>query len=122
MRILFKVTGSISVGFAFAGAILPVLPTTPFVLLSFYLFDKSDPKYREWLVQHPKLGPIIKEYLLDEGISRKAKIKALILLWSSILISVVFFISNPIGQIVSLLAAVCVSVYLLCKKTKRETL
>ncbi len=119
---LLKITGSISVGFAFAGAILPVLPTTPFVLLSFYLFDKSDPKYREWLVKHPKLGPIVIEYLSDDGISKKAKIKALVILWSSILISVVFFIRNTIGQIVSLLAAVCVTTYLLSKKTKKETL
>ena len=119
LRVLLKIGGSVSVGLAFAGAFLPVLPTTPFVLLAFFLFDHSDPKYREWLINHPRLGPIIKEYSSSDGIEKAAKVKALSVLWLSILVSLFFFISNTNVRIVTLIAATLVSVYILTRKTKK---
>ncbi len=119
LRIIYKIGGSISVVLAFVGVFLPVLPTTPFVLLAFFLFNHSDPKYRDWLVNHPRLGPIVQEYSSKDGIEYNAKIKALIVLWVSILVSVVFFISNIITQVITLLAAITVSMYILTRKTKK---
>lgn len=111
--------GSVSVGFALVGAFLPVLPTTPFVLLAFFLFDHSDPKYRDWLVNHPRLGQVIQEYSSKDGIEYNAKRKALVVLWVSILVSVAFFISNVYAQVVTLLAASLVTTYILTRKTKK---
>lgn len=119
LKVLFKIGGSISVGLAFAGVFLPVLPTTPFVLLAFFLFDHSDPKYRDWLYNHPRLGVIVQEYSSKEGIEYGAKIKALSVLWISIIVSVVFFISNIYAQVVTLLAASSVTIYILTRKTKQ---
>lgn len=118
MRVLLKNGGNVSVGLALVGIFLPVLPTTPFVMLAFFLFDRSDSRYRDWLVNHPRLGPIVKEYSSNEGIKLKAKIKALALLWISISISIVFFIKNIYTQSVVLFVAVCVTFYILSRKTR----
>jgi uncharacterized protein len=112
-------TGTVSLGFAFAGVVLPVLPTTPFVLLSMFLFDRSDPKYREWILNHKVLGPYVRDYVSREGIPLVAKIKALLVLWISIIISTVFFITNLYVRIVVLTAASLVTIYILTRKTRQ---
>lgn len=119
IKSLYIFTGTISLGFAFAGVVLPVLPTTPFVLLSMFLFDRSDPKYRQWILDHKILGPYVNDYVSREGIPMKAKIKALFVLWISITISTVFFISNLYVKIVVLTAASLVTIYILTRKTRQ---
>ena len=119
IKTFYIFTGTISLGFAFAGAVLPVLPTTPFVLLSMFLFDRSDPKYREWILNHKVLGPYVRDYVSSKGIPLKAKIKALFVLWISITLSTVFFISNFYVRIVVLTAASAVSIYILTRKTRQ---
>lgn len=112
-------TGTISLGIAFAGIVLPVLPTTPFVLLSMYCFDRSNPKYRQWILQHKTLGPYVKDYVSSDGIPLKAKIRALLVLWISITVSIVFFIEYMITKWVVLTAATLVTTYILTRKTKQ---
>ena len=112
-------TGTISLGFAFAGVVLSVLPTTPFVLLSMFLFDRSDPKYREWILNHKVLGPYVRDYVSSQGIPLKAKIRALLVLWISITISTVFFISNLYVRVVVFTAASLVTIYILTRKTRQ---
>ncbi|MCY4644950.1 MAG: YbaN family protein [Bacteriovoracales bacterium] len=68
--------GSLSLGLGFLGAFLPLLPTTPFVLLAAYCFSKTHPRFYRWLRSLPVVGPSIEEWN-DRGIIRRsAKVTA----------------------------------------------
>ena len=57
------ILGFISIFLGVIGILLPILPTTPFILLSGYLFSKSSTKFHNWLINHKYLGKYIKNYL-----------------------------------------------------------
>ncbi len=118
LKILYQVGGSISIGLAMTGLFLPVLPTTPFVLLAIFLFGKSQPEKIQEIMQHPKLGPFIQDYLDPQGIPLKSKIKALFVLWLSILISVTFFIPLIAIKMLILSIASLVSIWIWMKPTR----
>jgi len=119
IKLIFLFTGTISFGLAIAGVFLPVLPTTPFVLLAIYLFSKGHPEKVNEVLNHPNLKPYIKDYLSKDGIPQNAKIKALIVLWVSILISIIFFIPSIIIRLVCLTSATLVTIYIITRKTKK---
>lgn len=118
LKILYQVGGSISIGLAMTGLFLPVLPTTPFVLLAIFLFGKSQPEKIQEIMQHPKLGPFVQDYLDPQGIPMKSKIKALLVLWLSILISVTFFIPLVAIKMLILSIASLVSIWIWMKPTR----
>ena len=118
LKILYQVGGSISIGLAMTGLFLPVLPTTPFVLLAIFLFGKSQPEKIQEIMQHPKLGPFIQDYLDPQGIPLKSKINALLVLWLSILISVTFFIPLIAIKLLILSIASLVSIWIWMKPTR----
>ena len=118
LKILYQVGGSISIGLAMTGLFLPVLPTTPFVLLAIFLFGKSQPEKIQEIMQHPKLGPFVQDYLDPQGIPMKSKIKALLVLWFSILISVTFFIPLVAIKMLILSIASLVSIWIWVKPTR----
>ena len=118
LKILYQVGGSISIGLAMTGLFLPVLPTTPFVLLAIFLFGKSQPEKVNEIIQHPRLGPFVQDYLDPQGIPLKSKIKALLVLWLSILISVTFFIPLIAIKMLILSIASMVSIWIWMKPTR----
>jgi uncharacterized membrane protein YbaN (DUF454 family) len=77
-------------GLGILGIFLPLLPTTPFLLLSAACYTRSSDKFYKWLVEHRWLGPYIKNYREGKGIPGKAKIMILTLLWVTISFSVIF--------------------------------
>ena len=79
--------GWTSVGLGIAGAFLPLLPTTPFLLLAAYAFSKSSDRLHRWLIEHPNLGPPITHWHHHRAISKHTKI------YASVSMLVVFAIS-----------------------------
>ncbi|MFP2768097.1 YbaN family protein [Oceanisphaera sp. KMM 10153] len=77
MRILFALLGCISLGLGMLGAFLPVLPTTPFVLLAACLFGKSSPRVHRWLVNHPWFGGMIRDWQAHRGLRAHVRRRAL---------------------------------------------
>ena len=75
-RFLFVVLGLFFVGMAYLGAILPGLPTTPWVLLASYFFSRSSPRLERWLKRSPFFGTIIHDWEKHRGIRRPVKILA----------------------------------------------
>ena len=110
---LLMVIGSLSVVLGVVGIFLPLLPTTPFLLLAAACFVRSSPRFYQWLVQHPRLGTYILHYLNGEGMPKRAKWLTIAMIWSTISISAFFFV--PIFWVKCLLffIAACVSIYLL---------
>jgi len=76
-RPLWIVLGCASLAAGVAGAVLPLLPATPFLLLAAYSFAQSSPRLHTWLIAHPRLGPIIEDWRRYGAIARRTKVVAL---------------------------------------------
>jgi len=80
LRILFFIGGWVSLILGCIGIILPLLPTTPFILLAAYCFSRSSERLHQWLITHPQMGPLIRDWQQDGSISKTAKTKATVLI------------------------------------------
>ncbi len=81
MKTLYAILGGISLGLGIAGIFLPVLPTTPFLLLSAALWFKASPRLYEWLINHRIFGEYIRNFRENRAIPLHAKIISVSLLW-----------------------------------------
>jgi len=75
-RFAWLTAGIVSLGVGALGVVLPLLPTTPFVLLAAFAFAKSAPRLQQWLVQHRIFGPIITDWETHGAIALRYKILA----------------------------------------------
>jgi uncharacterized membrane protein YbaN (DUF454 family) len=105
--------GMLSTLLAVVGVFLPVLPTVPLLLLAAACFARSSENFHHWLLEHPRIGPMIKDYLGGQGIPMRAKISAISLIWLSILFSVFFLVPLFWVKIFLVSIALCVTIYLL---------
>lgn len=87
LRILYILGGTTSLVLGIIGVFLPGLPTTPFVLLSAALYAKSSEKLYIWLLENKYLGPRIKNYQRQKGVTLKGKYKIIALMMTMVLIS-----------------------------------
>ncbi|BAU75349.1 YbaN family protein [Metapseudomonas furukawaii] len=118
LRMILLVVGWLSVVLGVIGIFVPVLPTTPFLLLAAACFVRSSRRFYFWLVEHPRLGPWIRDYLEGQGIPLKGKVYTLVLMWASIAFSC-YLVPLPWARGFMLTSAVLVSVYILRQKTLR---
>ena len=72
-KIFYLAIGWIFTGLGFIGAFLPVMPTTPFLLVAVWAFGKSSRSLKKWLYEHPKFGPYISDWFDHGVVSQKAK-------------------------------------------------
>jgi uncharacterized membrane protein YbaN (DUF454 family) len=79
-RTIFFILGWLSIALAIAGIPLPILPTTPFVLLAAFFFSKSSERWHQWLLQNKHLGPMVKNWERHGVISVRAKVLATIMM------------------------------------------
>ncbi|MDD2346614.1 MAG: YbaN family protein [Bacteroidales bacterium] len=119
-RKLFLLLAWIFVLLGAIGIAIPILPTTPFLLLSVWLFSKSSQRFHEWILNHKILGEYVRSYKNREGIPVKIKIRTILLLWLTIFISM-YFVQDKIGLVIMLFViAVLVSVHIIMIKGKIE--
>jgi uncharacterized protein len=112
--------GLISLFLGILGIFLPLLPTTPFLLLSAALFMKSSTRLYNWLMNHKYLGKYLQNYIHHKTISTKTKVSAISLLWITILASVIFIIEKAVIKIVLLAIAIAVTIHILSFKSHKE--
>jgi uncharacterized protein len=86
-RVLFVALGWCAVAFAVAGALLPGLPTTVFVIAAAWCFSRSSPRFERWLRESPLLGPFLRRVSPTGGMPASAKRTALMTMWIAILCS-----------------------------------
>lgn len=77
MRRLWTALGYSSLLAGAAGAVLPLLPATPFFILAAYAFSRGSPHVERWLVEHRRWGPLIRDWRQERAISTRAKAFAL---------------------------------------------
>jgi len=116
-KLILIILGFLSLGLGILGLFVPILPTTPFLLLSAYLFSKSSRKMYIWINSNRVFGKYIKRYIEGLGIPLKTKILSISTLWITISISVYFFVHNFWLGILQILIAIAVSYHLLSKPT-----
>jgi len=112
VRAVLKVAACICIGLGVIGAFLPILPTTPFLILATVLSYNSSPKIRRWLLNHPVFGDTIKNYLENRSIGVSALRRALVTLWLCLAVSIWLVGSIWVG-IMLLLTGGFVTLYLL---------
>ena len=89
-RVLFVAAGLLCVGLAYLGAILPGLPTTPWVLLAGYCFSRSSPRLERWLKRSPIFGRLLRDWDEHRGIRRPVKVVAVCVVVPVVTLSIVF--------------------------------
>lgn len=87
MKTTLNLVGSIAVALAILGIFLPLLPTTPFLLLASACFARGSTRMHGWLLNNKVFGTYIRDYEQGKGIPAKAKVSALTLLWASLAFS-----------------------------------
>ncbi len=115
-RCLLICAGSLSLGLGVIGAFLPVLPTTPFLLLAAFCYVRSSKRLYHWLINHRVFGTYIYNYLTYRAITRSTRVVALIFLWGTLIISAT--VSENLHLRLFLLAVgIGVSIHLFVLKT-----
>lgn len=116
---LYIILGIILTILGSVGVFIPLLPTTPFLLVAATFFYKSSPKLHYWLLNNKILGKYISDYLNKKGMPMKIKLFTLCLLWITIIYSIVFVVNEMIISILLGVIASSVTIHILRIKTKR---
>ena len=119
-KMMFIAAGTISLGFGAVGVFLPILPTTPFLLLSAACYYKGSERMHRWLLSNKLFGSYIRNYKEGKGISLTAKILTLFLLWITIFFSAFYMIRNFPIQIVLFAIAIAVTIHVITLPTFRK--
>ncbi len=119
-RIILTGLGLLSLALGIIGIFLPLLPTTPFLLISAACFMHSSQKLHKWLTGHKLFGKMIENYQKHRAISKYSKIIALIMLWASIGFSIAFLVANLWVSIALTCVAVGVTIHIIRIKTLTE--
>ncbi|CUS85673.1 hypothetical protein JGI3_01926 [Candidatus Kryptobacter tengchongensis] len=109
--------GFIFVGLGILGAFLPVLPTTPFLLLAAACFARSSKKFYNWLLNHKVFGSYIKNYREQRAITLRGKIISLSVMWLVMGYTAFFAVSNILVSIIIILIGLGVTKHILSLKT-----
>ena len=102
------------------GIILPILPTTPFLLLSAGCFARSSDKFYRWLINNKILGAYIRSYREGTGMPLRIKIFTISFLWITILFSIVFLIAIIWVKYLLVIIAIAVSLHIVLIRPKEE--
>ena len=112
--------GTLSVALGVLGILLPVLPTTPFLLLAAACYIRSSDRFYNWLITNRWLGNYIRNYREGHGIPLRTKIFAITLIWITIGFSAIFVVPLLIVKILLVAIAIGVTYYLAVKVNTLE--
>ncbi len=112
-RVLYFVVGTIFLVLGGVGIVLPILPTTPFLLLSLACYYQSSQRMHYWMLNNKWFGGYLRNYTEGKGISLKAKLFTISLLWILISYSIFFVVNIVVVQIILFVIAIGVSLHLI---------
>ncbi len=114
MRIFWFCLGLTALGLGIAGIAVPLLPTTPFLLLAAFAFARSSQRWHDWLLNHPSFGPVILHWREHGAISRRTKILGLLSMVLLLVLSITLGVSLPV-LLIQLVVLSGVAVFLLSR-------
>jgi uncharacterized protein len=113
---LWRLLGTACVCIGAVGVFVPLLPTTPFLLVAAWAYARGSERWRRWLVEHPRLGPSIRAWQQSRAIPLKAKVIAVLSLLFSLVVAL-WLSLPPIALGLQITALVAVSAFILTRPT-----
>jgi len=122
VRAVFFVAGTVSLAVGTIGIVLPILPTTPLLLLAVACYCRSSERMTKWVLTNKYFGSYIRRYKEGKGIPLKTKILALTALWITISYSAFFMVNKWWAvQLILFTIAIAVSIHIIKLPTYRKT-
>jgi len=118
-RALWTACGLAAVALGTLGIILPLLPTTPFLLLAAACFLRGSDRLHDWLIHHRRFGPLIRQYREHHAIPLRTKRTTLLLLWATLIFSGLFVLEVLWGRLLLLAVGIGVTLHLLSMRTMK---
>jgi uncharacterized membrane protein YbaN (DUF454 family) len=118
-RRLLIIAGTLSTAIGIIGIFVPILPTTPFLLLAAACYLRSSQKFYNWLLNARFIGAYVRNYVQGRGMPLKIKMMTILLLWITITCSIIFAVQALIIRVILLIIAIGVSVHILLIKTTK---
>ncbi len=111
--------GTLATGLGIIGIFVPILPTTPFLLLAAACYMRSSERFYQWLINNRMFGAYVRNYIEGKGMPVKIKMFTILLLWLTIALTIVFGVQNIVIKIVLICIAVGVTAHIaLIRKRK----
>jgi uncharacterized membrane protein YbaN (DUF454 family) len=120
-RRLLITTGTICVVIGIIGIFVPILPTTPFLLLAAACYLRSSQRFHSWLMNNRLLGAYIRNYTEGRGIPIKVKLLTIALLWLTIGISIGVAAPNLIVKIILAIIAIGVTLHIIFIRARKQS-
>lgn len=117
-RWLWRALGMTALAIGALGTVVPLLPTTPFLLVAAWAFARGSERWRLWLLNHPRFGPPIRTWQTQRAIPRKVKWIGIASVIASLLIAI-WMQLPPAALTLQVIALVCVSIFLLTRPDSR---
>lgn len=115
MRTTYLLIGHASITLAFLGIFVPLLPTTPFVLLAAACYSRGSERFHTWLHEHPRFGPVIHSWREHGAIGLRSKIVATVMVAASVTYSMIRL--HAPWNVIALLIGGAVLTFLLSRPT-----
>jgi|EndMetStandDraft_9_1072997.scaffolds.fasta_scaffold38388_1 uncharacterized membrane protein YbaN (DUF454 family) len=119
-RYFWLMLGFAATGCGIIGAVLPLIPTTPFLLVAAYAFAKSSPRFHGWLINHRRFGPLILNWQRNGSIDPTSKRLALLMMGAALLSSWLLGLSAGILAVQAMVLA-CSALFILTRPSGPAT-
>ena len=116
-RWLLICAGIASIAVGIVGVFVPLLPTTPFLLVAAACFLRSSERLYRWLTTHRWLGPYVRNYYEDRAVTTRARVVVLLLLWGTLGYTAFGVVGSVVVRVVLLVVGLGVSLHILRLKT-----
>jgi len=116
-RRLLIIAGTISTAIGIMGIFVPILPTTPFLLLAAACYLRSSQKFYHWLLNNRFIGAYVRNYLQGKGMPLRIKMITILLLWITISCSIIFAVQGLVIRVILFIIAIGVTVHIALIKT-----
>jgi len=115
-KTLYNIAGTVALLLGILGIFLPLLPTTPFLLLASACYMRGSERMHRWLMNQRHLGPYLRNFQAGRGIPLRAKITALAVMWTSLTLSI-WIVPLLWVRLLLLVPGIAVTVYLFRMRT-----
>ena len=119
LRVVLVACGWLAVTLGLVGMFVPLLPTTPLLLLAAMCFSRSSARFHRWLLTNRWFGAYIDNYYQGRGMSMEEKVVTIAVLWATLAVTGLFALTALWGRLILLAVAVGVTTHLVRIRTRR---